>query len=175
MSENIEGAAARRVASGSGKSSGAIAGIAGYLLGRGRGKGKGKGGGSSKSAEDFHNEEIAKRYDFERNLQQTRVDESVRNADFTRSESAANNRLRREGARVQSYLQHANDNKGTGRRIASVGSTGGDAFNITFGDAQPPAPRSAKPASAPKAPSRQFAPKPPAGSKGAGHMEFPAS
>jgi hypothetical protein len=98
MSENIEGAAARRVASGSGKSSGAIAGIAGYLLGRGRGKGKGKKSGSSKSAEDFHNEEIAKRYDFERNIQQTKLDESVRNAEYTRNQGAKNNKFIRRTA-----------------------------------------------------------------------------
>lgn len=95
MSENIEGAAARRAASGAGRSPGAVAGLVGYLLGRGRGGGKGSKKSGPQTAADFHNEEIAKRYEFEREntrtLRDWQIDESRANTGFTREEGAKNN------------------------------------------------------------------------------------
>ena len=95
MSENIEGAAAKRAASGAGRSSGTFAGLVGYMLGRGRNK-KGSGRSSGpQTAADFHNQEIAKRYDFDREntktLRDWQIDESKANTGFTREEGAKNN------------------------------------------------------------------------------------
>jgi hypothetical protein len=95
MSENIEGAAAKRAASGAGRSSGTFAGLVGYLLGRGRRGGKGSKKSGPQTAADWHNEEIAKRYDFgrenTRTLRDWQIDESKANTSFTREEGAKNN------------------------------------------------------------------------------------
>jgi hypothetical protein len=102
MSENIEGAAAKRAASGAGRSSGTFAGLVGYMLGRG-GKKRGSGGGRGpQTAADYHNEEIAKRYEFEREntrtLRDWQIDESKANTGFTREEGAKNNDFTRTRA-----------------------------------------------------------------------------
>jgi hypothetical protein len=140
MSENIEGAAAKRAASGAGRSSGTFAGLVGYMLGRG-GKKRGSGGGRGpQTAADYHNEEIAKRYDFERNIQQTKLDESIANAEFTRTQGAKNAKFIRKTAKAEnaskikkSELRTA---AGTAKRtgISSLAMQADGGFNLSMFD-----------------------------------------
>lgn len=122
MSENIEGAAAKRAASGAGRSSGAFAGVLGYMLGRGgKRSGRGKGSGPMTAA-DFHNQEVARRYEHgrenENTLRDWQIDESRANTDFIRSESGKTNDFirTRAGARDDSDIRKS--------EIASIARTG---------------------------------------------------
>lgn len=159
---SIESQGARNVASGD-RYTGGFGNLVKTFLyrkatGGKKGSGAGSSGGGSMTAEDWENQDIFNSREMMRGqqdrLHKFQVKEQGKNNAMVRSETTANNDLKRHGARVQSYLQHANDNAGTGRSISRIGSTGGDSFSIDFTNS--PAPRSAKPASSPKAPTRQF-------------------
>lgn len=148
MSENVEGAAARRAAGGAGRSSGAVAGIVGYMLGRGGKKGKG-GGGGPKTAADYHNEEIARRYEDARADKNTRRDwglgEKSKLYDWQRSETSADTQMNRDTFMAEESSRRRRTDLGhalrTGAKYTAgdinVGADGGFSVSGTGPGAKP--------------------------------------
>jgi hypothetical protein len=62
---NVEGEALKRISGATGKGGG-LGAITGWLAGKGKGKDGGSGTASKKTGADYHNEELSKRYEFDR-------------------------------------------------------------------------------------------------------------
>jgi hypothetical protein len=115
------------------------------------------------SAEDWENSntfaDLQAKRDQASKLLDHRIGQQTADNAMVRTETAANNDLKRHGARVQSYLQHANDNAGTGQSISNLEGTADGGFKVSFGST--PAPASATPPSESKTRSRQMKDVPP--------------